>query len=180
MKVRITIDSLDGYWNVDLPEDHDFVTWANKRRDDSGAVGWDAVEEFETGLREGFVEQLTIDIIPAESPKESEVGTEPSGAHDGCECDRCELKRLRAIVDKLPKDADGLPVVPWRGVVMYRRITYRGKPRVQSSCGFGNCSVLFDPIGDDDPPLGPLGRNIELCHSTREAAEAAGGGEEDE
>jgi len=78
----------------------------------------------------------------------------------------CENKRLRAIVAKLPKTADGVPVVP--GMMVYSdhgewevagfRVDEEGKLAEIMSGGFG-----FD----------------RLCtgwYSTREAAEAAGGG----
>ena len=34
------------------------------------------------------------------------------GEYEDRECPQCELKRLRAIVDNLPKTADGVPVTP--------------------------------------------------------------------
>lgn len=66
-----------------------------------------------------------------------------------------EIERLQAIVDRLPKTADGSPILP--GQVVYHR-DRRGKIRPETM-------VLASPF----PHL------LKCCYSTREAAEAAKG-----
>lgn len=68
-----------------------------------------------------------------------------------CGLQHAEVERLQAIVDKLPKTADGVPVVP--GMVVWK-----------SNCEPTNVGML-------------LGTWVCQCYSTHEAAEAAGGGE---
>ena len=64
MRVRMTVESLEGHWDIDIPEDHDFIEWACKKRDESGAVGWGAVAEFEGAIRTCIADEMTVDIIP--------------------------------------------------------------------------------------------------------------------
>ena len=86
---------------------------------------------------------------------------------------QAEIEQLTAIVDKLPKTADGVPIVPWPPTVVYRRITYHGRPEIQASKGFAWGAATFDAIGDGEPSCGHVGRNVALCYSTREAAAEA-------
>ena len=77
------------------------------------------------------------------------------------------ITRLEAIVDKLPKTADGVPVVPgeyvWTpGLAMW--IVCRGN----GSSDY--CETLAaEPNAYDMDPSAP----VKSCYSTREAAEAA-------
>ncbi len=66
---------------------------------------------------------------------------------------RAERDRLQTIVDKLPKTADGVPVVP--GIKVWHR-DYLG--------------VVTEEAGVWKPPFPGL---LVCCYSTREAAEAA-------
>ena len=85
-----------------------------------------------------------------------------------------EIKRLTEIVGKLPITADGVQVVPWLPTVLFRCIQYHKRSEIQQSSGFGNGSVLFEPLDDNDPKShGYIGQNISLCYSSREAAEVA-------
>ena len=48
---------------MEIPENHDYIEYANKRRDESGAIGWDAVSEFEAAFRECIVEDMSVDVV---------------------------------------------------------------------------------------------------------------------
>ena len=74
-----------------------------------------------------------------------------------------EIERLRAIVDKLPKTADGVPVVP--GMKLF------------FLCPFEN-RITSDQVFQDRPEVGGMTIEVSNCYSTREAAEAAGGDDE--
>ena len=98
-------------------------------------------------------------------PYWGEVGIEPI---------RClresadEIERLRAIVDKLPKTADGVPVVP--GMTLYSSQNICGafrKPEIVVSL------EVYANHETSEWMDGHL--EVELLYSTREAAEAAGG-----
>ena len=97
---------------------------------------------------------------------------EPTRNNEGWYCCGCgedmteaadEIARLTAIVDKLPKTADGVTVVP--GMLLYHYATGRPLGNVVTyTAGMrahGQWAVAAYPVGD--------------CYSTREAAEAAGG-----
>jgi hypothetical protein len=71
-----------------------------------------------------------------------------------------ELERLRAIVDRLPVTADGVPVAP--GMTIYEPASKYGAP-VEPFVA--NAVYAFT-----DAPLHNIYRE---CYSTREAAEAA-------
>ena len=80
-----------------------------------------------------------------------------------------ELERLRAIVDKLPRTADGVPVVP--GMEVYYPIR----------SGTRQGEILQQWVNDslDVTPCRSTNRvAIYSWYSTREAAEAAGGDDE--
>jgi len=79
-----------------------------------------------------------------------------------------ELERLRAIVAKLPRTADGVPVVPGRDTV------WNWLPRgLHSKCSWVECAVeIRQPYNEamyDYVDISEVGK----CYSTREAAEAA-------
>ncbi len=77
-----------------------------------------------------------------------------------------EIERLRAIVDKLPKTADGVPIIPGQTIV-WVRLNGTGE-WVKAKCHW---SILANNTGSwvmDFTPRGP-----EHSYSTREAAEAA-------
>jgi len=89
-----------------------------------------------------------------------------------------EIERLRAIVDKLPKTADGVPVVPGMDVWLNSctellgskqdRTTTRQAWRVTSVCTGGVITIVL--------PVTELKAFIyaDDCYSTLEAAKAAG------
>ena len=64
MRVRITIEGLEGSWDVDIPEEHSFIEWACQKRDEGDKVGWDAVAAFEGAIRDCISEELSVEIIP--------------------------------------------------------------------------------------------------------------------
>jgi len=67
-----------------------------------------------------------------------------------------EIERLQAIVDELPKTADGVPVVP--GMAVYRR-------------DIGQAHVSVFSMGEVHFSGGPT-THVDSCYSTREAAES--------
>lgn len=75
----------------------------------------------------------------------------------------CEIARLRAIVDKLPKTADGVPVVPWMRLFV---------PEFEG--GVSEISVVgtWEKRSTSSLPL-PVYHGERACYSTRSAAEAA-------
>ena len=81
-----------------------------------------------------------------------------------------ELEQLRAIVARLPRTADGVPVVPGRDTV------WNWLPRgLHSKCSWVECAVeIRQPYNEamyDYVDISEVGK----CYSTREAAEAATG-----
>lgn len=78
-----------------------------------------------------------------------------------------EIKRLQAIVDKLPKTADGVPVVP--GMVLYSSAficgAFRHPETVKGMCAYADP----DTSGWMDGEL-----DVHDLYSTQEAAEAEG------
>ena len=77
-----------------------------------------------------------------------------------------EIERLRAIVAKLPKTVDGVPITPGMelhftgcGSVRVNAVRYSGAVEL-TTAEAGSTWTKFDTSG---------------CYSTREAAEAAGG-----
>jgi len=100
--------------------------------------------------------RLHAKFVAARCPDGSAVAGDMCDAAD-------EIERLRAIVDKLPKTADGVTVVP--GMLLYHYATGRPLGNVVTyTAGMrahGQWAVAAYPVGD--------------CYSTREAAEAAGG-----
>jgi hypothetical protein len=66
-----------------------------------------------------------------------------------------EIERLRAIVDRLPKTADGVPIAPGQGVWTW--FPDRSQPETVTLQRIGACGVYAG------------------CYSTREAAEKARG-----
>lgn len=82
-----------------------------------------------------------------------------------------EIERLRAIVDRLPKTADGVPVVPLRSTGVYR-ITHGGL-HIQESCDWSGEHPMFRAGDDGEPTSGRVMLPCGRCYSTREAAEAA-------
>ena len=88
-----------------------------------------------------------------------------------------EIRRLRAIIAKLPVTADGVPVVPGMAVWLPGGGQYPGEVE---SVGCGNALLVNDSIKWPHPPLGLGGedsqysvRDGDELYSTREAAEAA-------
>lgn len=78
-------------------------------------------------------------------------------------CPACVCKErdeLRAIVDKLPKTADGVPVVPGRDFVYWRYDSEGRRWHVLNR-------LMVLPVG------GGASEPLSECYSTREAAEAA-------
>ena len=87
---------------------------------------------------------------------------EESGyAHDCRAVLHKEIERLQAIVDRLPKTADGVPVVPYVSVVWANPMY------------FGH--VIPKHVNDDGAIwlCGNGGPPVSQCYSTPEAAEAA-------
>jgi hypothetical protein len=83
----------------------------------------------------------------------------PEDNPETIDCLRRQLSTLQAIVDKLPKTADGVPVVP--GMTLWYWSKKHGPQRLEA--------VMRTTDGCNDFDL-----NIEsFLHSTREAAEAA-------
>ena len=74
---------------------------------------------------------------------------------------RAEIERLTAIIDKLPKTADGVPVVP--GMTVY----YRGMGGVVQTTNEMCVNAIKAANGFILNPSG--------CYSTQVAADAAGG-----
>ena len=107
--------------------------------------------EMDAALAEVFAEKLDAEAA------EKEPAIRPGHS---VFCLSLEVKRLQAIVDKLPTTADGVPVVP--GMMLYLpRSAYMGRAMFHANgfvCGNG----------------GPL---CGQCYSTRKAAEAAEKGE---
>ena len=64
MRVRITIEGLEGNWDVDIPEEHSFIEWACQKQDEGDKMGWDAVAAFEGAIRDCISEELSVEIIP--------------------------------------------------------------------------------------------------------------------
>lgn len=89
-----------------------------------------------------------IDRIIANCRRDSRT---VSGSERRALCD--EIERLRAIVGRLPKTSDGVPVLP--GDRMFCR------------CGMGPAKEVLVP------PQAPIDSVFPGCYSTREAAEAA-------
>ena len=73
-----------------------------------------------------------------------------------------ELERLSAIVEKLPKTADGVPVVPGVDNVW----------QWHSDWGWTECAVELGGCVDEHL-ADAYGGSIKYCYSTREAALAA-------
>src|SRR5690554_6157274 len=78
-----------------------------------------------------------------------------------------ENTKLRAIVDKLPKTADGVPVVP--GMALY---PLHPLPGVEDDHGIATIGV-YDPATMEHLVHGYGEFRTGACYSTREAAEAA-------
>lgn len=99
---------------------------------------------------------------------------ECEGTLDGICCECCKLpaetERLRAIEDKLPITADGIRVVPVRATKVYRILS---NGRIQESNGWSGEYPTFRCADKNEPSYGDLIHNIDLCFSSREAAEAA-------
>lgn len=89
-----------------------------------------------------------------------------------CDHQAAEIERLHAIVDRLPKTADGVPIAPgdelwcidsedgWEGAITVRDVECVGKYGEETSCWL----------------IRSTGRNelwAEDCYSTREAAAEA-------
>jgi len=77
-----------------------------------------------------------------------------------------EVERLRAIVDKLPKTADGVPVVP--GMTLWDSI-WLGRP-----FGVQQLSVFCPNASRSEWMCNEGEVDVSQCYSTRAAAEAAG------
>jgi hypothetical protein len=72
MMFRLEVVGLKGHWDVEIPEDHEFIKWANKQRDESGRKGWDAVAVFERAVRNCIGEDLKVSIIPGKRTADEE------------------------------------------------------------------------------------------------------------
>ena len=84
----------------------------------------------------------------------------------GC-CQAMEIKRLRGIVDKLPKTADGVSVVP--GMTVYHSHPVGGTIYEDVVHDLEPCSTTSEDSIWMDGCI-----DAERCYSTREAAEAKG------
>ena len=84
---------------------------------------------------------------------------------------RQQVKDLKATVERLPKTADGVPVVPVPSVHVYRVLS---TGRIQENTGWQDGQPRFRACEPNEKSFGWLIRNVELCYSTREDAEAAG------
>lgn len=82
---------------------------------------------------------------------------------------KAEIERLQAIVDKLPKTADGVPVVPSTNTFVYRLLRDTGN--IQQSKGWDRQYPTFR----SEHLLGDEMMACDLCYSTRQVAEAAKG-----
>jgi hypothetical protein len=106
-------------------------------------------------------------------------------AHSLVEAQAEEIKRLRKIVEKLPKTADGVPVVHgadfvWQyhdtqkaivrwSVEVDTALASRGRcyPVTTNEGETSDCQYITEKGG------GCLSKQVSMCYSTREAAEAA-------
>ena len=79
-----------------------------------------------------------------------------------------ERDRLKAIVDQLPKTADGVRVAPVHGVHVYQ-ISNTG--HIQESRGWNQGRPTFRYLSAGEVKI--TTKDPSLCYSTREAAEAA-------
>ncbi len=93
-------------------------------------------------------------------------------------CLKNQIARLQAIVDKLPKTMDGVPVI-FGDFVWKKRGGEMLTGTIGSDCELGRSMVDVCnadlPTADNDVTL-----EISECYSTREAAEAAQKGKEDD
>jgi hypothetical protein len=102
--------------------------------------------------------------VPDEmDPLEPDVRFCPSCAID-------EIERLRAIVDRLPRTADGVPVVPTRDQV------YGGEKRTINRRAFFSCLHNWNTLpacenATAEEQAFPV--PVSKCYSTHEAAERA-------
>lgn len=92
-----------------------------------------------------------------------------------------QAARDAAIVERLPRTADGVPVVP--GMKVYKFDTHDGEMRCHVVEPFYEWSDPDDGDADDEYPLGVpwafhcgIGKSATDCYSTRAAAEAAAKG----
>jgi len=77
-----------------------------------------------------------------------------------------EIDRLQVIVDKLPKTADGVPVVPGKDIVWHPDVRHiRGAPMPLDIDANGEAAWWRTP---DER------YSVEDCYSTQEAAKASG------
>lgn len=80
---------------------------------------------------------------------------------------QAEIERLRAIVDELPKTADGVPVVPGEDVVWHPTVR-SDNGRLMPMAIDLNEGAAWYRVPDDR-------KFVCDCYSTREAAEVKGG-----
>jgi len=109
---------------------------------------------------EAAAKEAEVDRLRAEVERLTERNAEASDLLDRLEDD---VLSLRAIVAKLPKTADGVPVVP--GMKLWEINKHNG--------GIHSFTAFW--IGKDDFALSELGRrcHVSCLYSTREAAEKA-------
>jgi len=86
------------------------------------------------------------------------------GVNAGCYCR--EIERLRAIVDRLPKTADGMPITPGMKVWFQRSRNHGWEVTAELVGGYWDTFKDWHCIDFDG----------QRCFSTREAAEAARAG----
>jgi len=114
------------------------------------------IDWYDNGPGENFKRKAAADR--AESRRKAEEKEEAEKR-----AKEAEVERLRAIVAKLPKTADGVPVVP--GMKLWEINKHNG--------GIHSFTAFW--IGKDDFALSELGRrcHVSCLYSSREAAEKA-------
>ena len=80
------------------------------------------------------------------------------------------IEELEGIVDRLPETADGVRVVPIRSTTVFRILTGGD---IQASNGWRGECPQFRCADEGEPTYGDLIQAVDLCYSTRAAAEAA-------
>lgn len=65
MKIKITFTEIAGEPSavIEIPKTCSSIEFANKRQENSGKEGWDAVTEFEKGIAECLADGITVDIV---------------------------------------------------------------------------------------------------------------------
>jgi hypothetical protein len=66
MRVRVTFTEIEGWPEVefDIPEGCESIADAERKRDESGAEGWDAVAVFERAIADYLADGIKVEVIP--------------------------------------------------------------------------------------------------------------------